>query len=91
MKCPNVECEGISLERYKSPVEVPGLGIVRRHRCPNCRKISMSLQKLISNWAAEKILLRLEERDALSSEPPTASSGITLETDLSSGTRTPES
>ncbi len=41
----------------------------------------MSLQKVISNWAAEKILLRLEERDADSNEPPTASSGNTLETD----------
>ena len=88
MKCPNVECDDVAMERYKSPVEVQGLGIVRRHRCPNCRKISMSLQKVISNWAAEKILLRLEERDAASNEPPTASSGTTLERNPSNGTET---
>lgn len=63
MRCPNVDCDNIPGERYKSPVEVPNLGVVRRHRCPNCRKVFMSLQKTISNWAAERILLRLEEQD----------------------------
>ncbi len=61
MRCPNCDIPG---ERYKSPKEVQGLGIVRRHKCGSCRRIFMSLQKTISNWAAERILDRLEEEDA---------------------------
>lgn len=74
MRCPNVDCEGTPGERYKGPVEVPNLGVARRHRCPNCRRVFMSLQRTITGWAAEKILLRLEEQDGTSSEKPTESS-----------------
>ena len=78
MLCPN-GCD-VPGERYRSPVNVPHVGLVRRHRCPNCRRIFMSLQKVISNWAAEKILLRLEEQDGTSSERPTDSSENPSET-----------
>lgn len=71
MLCPNCDIPG---ERYKSPKEVPGLGTARRHRCLNCRKIFMSLQRTITGWAAERILLRLEEQDENSNAKPTESS-----------------
>ncbi len=61
MRCPSCDAPG---DRYKSPKEVPGLGVVRRHKCPSCRRVFLSLQKVISNWAAERILDRLEEEDA---------------------------
>lgn len=86
MRCPNVDCVDVPGERYKSPREVPGLGIVRRHRCPNCRRVFMSLQKVISNWAAEQILQRLEDEDATSNGKPTASSAAQPETSPDAGT-----
>lgn len=58
MQCPN-GCEERP-ERYRSPLNVPGVGLVRRHRCPNCRKVFMSLQKVIVGRHAEAILMRLE-------------------------------
>lgn len=79
MRCPNrdanPECD-IPANRYRAPQWVPGVGLVRRHRCPNCHRVFMSLQKTISNWAAEKILDRLEAADSTeqprtSFEPPT--------------------
>jgi hypothetical protein len=91
MECPNVECDHVPGERYKAPRDVPGLGVVRRHRCPNCRRVFMSLQKVISNWAAEKILLRLEDEDARLNARLTESSAPQPGTIPESGTSQPAS
>lgn len=40
----------------------------------------MSLQKVISNWAAERILMRLEEDDALNGTPTESSEEGSTET-----------
>ncbi len=88
MNCPNCDTLG---DRYKSPKEVQGLGIARRHKCPNCRRIFMSLQRTISGWAAEGILRRLEEQDALLNARPIDSSAPQRAMTPSSGTETPES
>jgi transcriptional regulator NrdR family protein len=57
MLCPNCYLPG---ERYKSPKEVPGLGVMRRHKCRNCRRVFLSLQKVVTGKYAEVVLNRIE-------------------------------
>lgn len=74
MRCPNGRFDpacDVPADRYRAPV-MTEVGLMRRHRCPNCRKVFLSLQKVISNWAAEKLLDRMETAD--SNRKPTPSS-----------------
>lgn len=60
MQCPNCDTPG---ERYKGPREVPGLGVMRRHKCPNCRRVFLSLQKVVTGKYAEIVLNRIEAQE----------------------------
>lgn len=59
MLCPVCETPG---ERYLGPRVVSGLGVMRRHRCPSCRHIFISLQRVLVGRYAEIILDRIEPR-----------------------------
>lgn len=73
MNCPN-GCSAAP-ERYKRPVEIEGLGTMRRHRCPNCRRMFISLQRVILGKYATILLQRIEEREEAASEGAQVPSG----------------
>jgi hypothetical protein len=59
LACPN-GCADVAV-RYRKPVVVPQLGIVRRHKCMNCRHVYMSIQHVVSEQEAAQILKNIGE------------------------------
>lgn len=58
MSCPN--CDSEDYERYRSPVTIPGQGIVRRHKCRGCGWIFMSIQVVVSDEEAWDLAVELD-------------------------------
>lgn len=53
LDCPN--CGEEKLSRYRYPKRV-GDKVFRRHRCLNCRRICVSVQRFVSGANAERLL-----------------------------------
>jgi hypothetical protein len=62
-----IHCGSINLERYRSPRQ-KGRWLFRRHRCQECKRISLSVHGIVSDAVAEDLLAGFGE------PPPTQTS-----------------